>query len=67
MKYQEREDYKFLNEREKAQVDRDVETLIKLRQRVREHQKKLEAYLDDRFASGCYCAILEDINKVENK
>ena len=67
MKYQKREDYQRLNKRDQAQIDRDVETLIELRKRSREFQKKVEGYLDDRFLSGLYCTILEDVNKEESK
>ena len=67
MKYQKREDYQRLSKRDQAQIDRDVETLIELRKRAREFQKKVEGYLDDRFLSGLYCTILEDINKEESK
>ena len=66
MKYQKREDYQKLNKREQAQIDRDVETLIELRKRATEFQKKIENYLDDRFLTGLYCTILEDVNKKEN-
>lgn len=66
MKYQKREDYQKLNKREQAQIDRDVETLIELRKRATEFQKKIENYLDDRFLTGLYCTILEDANKKEN-
>lgn len=65
MKYQKREDYQRLNERDKEQINRDVETLIELRKRAREFQKKMENYLDDRFLSGLYCTILEDVNGKE--
>lgn len=67
MKYQKREDYQRLNKREQAQIDRDVETLIELRKRATEFQKKIEGYLDDRFLTGLYCTILEDVNSKENK
>lgn len=65
MKYQKREDYQKLSKRVQAQIDRDVKTLIELRKRAKEFQNKVEGYFDDRFLTGLYCTILEDVNKEE--
>lgn len=67
MEYQKRQDYQQLSEREQAQINRDVKMLIELRKRSSEFQKQLEGYLDDRYLSGLYCSILEDVNREENK
>lgn len=67
MKYQKREDYQKLSKRVQAQIDRDVKTLIELRKRAKEFQNKVEGYLDDKFLTGLYCTILEDVNREEKK
>lgn len=67
MKYQKREDYQKLSKRGQAQIDRDVKTLIELRKRAKEFQNKVEGYLDDRFLTGLYCTILEDVNREEKE
>lgn len=67
MEYKKRKDYQQLSEREKAQIDRDVKMLIELRKRASEFQKKVENYLDDRYLTGLYCSILEDVNREEKK
>lgn len=67
MQYQQSEKYQKLSEKDKAQIDNDIETLIQLRKRATEFRDKLEEDLDNKCLKDLFNIALMEIWRTEKE